>query len=856
MDAGGAIGATAEPKLTAGTEPFGAGSGQSASSLIEFRTPPTGLTSDEVSGRVHAGLTNAVTLRTSRTFVDIVRTNVFTVFNGLLLTLFVIILATGRWQNGLFGLVIVANSAIGIFQETRAKRTLDRLAVLNIAKVHVVRDGVVHEVDTEAVVADELVELRSGDQVPADGFVTQSAGLEIDESLLTGESDPVAKGALDDVRSGSIVVAGRGRFQATAVGAQAYAVKLAAEAKRHTVVRSELVDGTNRLLRWIAVMMAVVAPVLLWSQFRTSDNNGWQDALTGTVAALVGMVPEGLVLLTSLAFMLGAVSLARNQTLVQELPAVEGLARVDVVCLDKTGTLTHGDIVFDRLQLVGAASEATVHAALALSADSDDANATAQALAVEFSTPTWTRTGGIPFSSTRKWSAVAGAGEGTWVLGAPEMVLPEPSTELETQARAIADEIAASGRRVLVLARSSHELAGESVDDEHGGDGPASDTHGDENQTPAGTVALPPGLVPMALVVLAERVREDARETLQFFTEQGVALKVISGDNPRTVGAVAAQVGVPGVNSAADAFDARQLPSDLDELADVLERYSAFGRVTPQQKRAVVAALQARGHVVAMTGDGVNDALALKDADIGVAMGNGAPATRAVAQLVLLDGKFAHLPKVVAEGRRVIANIERSANLFLIKNVYSLVLALIVAVTVTAYPLAPIQLTLISTVTIGIPGFILALGPNTRRYIPGFLRRVLRFAIPTGLITGVAAYLGYRIIRVVDSTAGVEGGRTTAALIVLIISLWTLSILARPLAGWKVALVATLAGVVVFVVSIPAFATDVFLLHPTPQRLLIAALFGVGGAVTVEITHRSLALVWRRRAEGTAAALS
>ena len=345
--------------------------------------------------------------------------------------------------------------------------------------------------------------------------------------------------------------------------------------------------------------------------------------------------------------------------------------------------------------------------------------------------------------------------------------------------------------------------------------------------------------------MLAERVREDAAQTLQYFTEQGVALKVISGDNPRTVGAVAASVGVPGVRGAADAVDARELPEDLDELADVLETHSVFGRVTPHQKRAVVAALQRRGHVVAMTGDGVNDALALKDADIGVAMGNGSPATRAVAQLVLLDGRFAHLPDVVAEGRRVIANIERAANLFLVKNIYSLVLALITAVTLAAYPLAPIQLTLISTVTIGIPGFFLALGPNRRRYIPGFLLRVLRFAIPTGLVIGVAAYIGYRATRLLDAGAGVAEGRTTATLVVLIISLWTLLVLARPLAGWKLALVAAMAGIVAVVVAVPPLAHGVFLLDITPLRLLIAAVIGAAGAVLVELSYQAVALAVR-----------
>ena len=789
-----------------------------------FRTPATGLTAAQVADRVAAGRTNAVEVRTSRTIGEIVRTNVFTVFNGLLTALFVCILLTGRWQNGLFGLVIVANSAIGIFQEVRAKRTLDRLAVLNAPRARVVRDGSVTEVEVGDVVADDLLELRSGDQVLADGVVHESDGLEIDESLLTGESDPVGKEPSDDVRSGSIVVAGQGRFQATAVGADAYATKLAAEARRFTLAHSELRAGTNTLLRWISLIMLVVGPFLLWSQFRTADNETWQDAVTGTVAALVGMVPEGLVLLTSLAFIVATMTLARKQTLVQELPAVEGLARVDVVCLDKTGTLTQGDIVYDHVRLLGNAEGEDIRQALALSAAGPDANATSQALQEEFANPAWRRTGSVPFSSARKWSAVGAAGHGTWVLGGPELVLPQPTDSVGRDARTTADDLAAQGRRVLLLANSPTALQGEN-DEESGG--PAE---------------LPKDLRPAALVVLTERVRDDAADTMRYFTEQGVALKVISGDNPRTVGAVAVQVGVPGVTSAADAVDARQLPEDVSDLAGVLEKRSAFGRVTPQQKREVVGALQSTGHVVAMTGDGVNDALALKDADIGVAMGNGSPATRAVAQLVLLDGKFSHLPDVVAEGRRVIANIERAANLFLVKNIYSLVLALITGITLAAYPLAPIQLTLISTLTIGVPGFVLALGPNKRRYVPGFLRRVLRFAIPTGIVTGVVAYLGYWLTRLLDPSAGVAGGRTTATITVLIVSLWVLVVLARPLAGWKLLLVAGIAGIVAVIIAVPALATDIFLLYPTPMRLGIAAALGAAGAIMVELSYRAVDL--------------
>ncbi len=774
-----------------------------------------GLTADEVAERVAAGRTNAVQVRTSRTFGQIVRANVFTFFNGLLGLLLVAVIATGQWRNALFGLVILTNSGIGIIQEVRAKRTLDRLALLNVTRAHVVRDGTPAEIDAADVVQDDLVRLRTGDQVLADGVVVDVDGLEIDESLLTGESDPVQKASGDEVRSGSIVVAGTGEFEARAVGAETYAARLAAEARRFQITRSELVAGTTRLLRWISLVLLVVAPVLLWSQFRSTDNKGWRDAVTGTVAAIVGMIPEGLVLLTSLAFMLAIVTLARRQTLVQELPAVEGLARVDVVCLDKTGTLTHGNVVFDRVESL---IDEHVDEILALIAAGGDSNATSDALRAAFGSSTVAASARVPFSSARKWQSVTTAGV-TWILGAPEMVLVDDDVA-GVPARSRANDLAAGGERVLVLAR-----------------GVPHDDNAPE---------LPADLVPIALVVLTENIRDDAAATMRYFTEQGVALKVLSGDNPRTVGAVAAAVGIPGVNGADDAVDARTLPEDPDELADVLDRSSVFGRVSPHQKRAFVKALQSRGHVVAMTGDGVNDALALKDADIGVAMGNGSPATRAVAQLVLLDGRFAHLPDVVAEGRRVIANIERAANLFLVKNVYSLVLSLITAVALVAYPLEPIQLTLISNLTIGIPAFFLALGPNTRRYLPGFLGRALRFAVPVGVVTAVCAFAGYRLMRVVDPGSGIAGARTVTTVVVLVVSLWTLSILARPLRLWKVALLAVMVSLAVVAVLVPAIGHGLFLLEITPYRLLIALALAAVGITLVEAISR----ISRRRWDG------
>ena len=567
--------------------------------------------------------------------------------------------------------------------------------------------------------------------------------------------------------SGSIVVAGSGRFQTTRVGADAYARRLASEARRFTLVRSELAEGINTILRFVTYALVPTAALLAYSQLRA--HSGWREAVSGVVAGVVAMVPEGLVLLTSLAFAVAAMSLARRKVLVQELPAVEGLARVDVVCLDKTGTLTEGSISFDKIEAF--VDLDPVAAALGALASDEHRNATMSALCTVFPAPEgWERTGSIPFSSARKWSAASFGERGTWVIGAPEMVWRTESGADSVRVRA--EAFASEGRRVLLLARTDESLEGEQ---------------------------LPTGLCPTALVLFEEKVRPDAAETLRFFADQGVSLKVISGDSPRTVAAVARRVGLP---DAGEGIDARDLPDDLDALADALEAHSVFGRVTPHQKRAMVAALQSRGHVVAMTGDGVNDALALKDADIGVAMGNGAPATRAVAQLVLLDGKFATMPGVVAEGRRVIANIERVANLFVTKTVYAMLLAIAVGVARWPYPFLPRHMTIISSLSIGIPAFFLALAPNPRRYVPGFVNRVLRFALPVGLVAAVATFGAYATARV-EADVGLDESRTTATLVLLVVGLWILVLLARPITGWRASLVTWMVGAFAVILVVP-----------------------------------------------------
>jgi cation-transporting P-type ATPase E len=762
--------------------------------LVDDRpqTPPRGLTEDEVAERVASGDVNVADERTSRSLGEIVRANVFTRFNALLGTLFVLILIVGPAQDALFGFVLLFNALIGIGQEVRAKRTLDRLAVLSAPKARVVRDGETREVALDEVVLDDLCVLRSGDQLSADGIVRSSEGLEVDESLLTGESDPVSKYPGDDVLSGSIVVAGSGTFQAIRVGANAYARKLATEARRFTLVRSELMDGINTILRYVQWAIIPTAALLAVSQFATQ--HGWREAVSGIVAGTVAMVPEGLVLLTSLAFAVAAVTLARREALVQELPAVEGLARVDVVLLDKTGTITDGAIVFSALEPIG--DDDPMEDALGALADDENRNATLNALADKFSPPRdWSRTAATPFSSARKWSAATFGGRGTWVLGAPELV--QVSAGSGDAVRARADELASEGRRVLLLARTDAALDGEQ---------------------------LPPGLRASALVMFEEQIRSDAADTLEYFHRQGVRCKVISGDNARTVGAVASRVGLEG---ASDPYDARQLPDDPDALADIVEQTSVFGRVTPQQKRGIVGALQRRSHVVAMTGDGVNDALALKDADIGIAMGNGAPATRAVAQIVLLDSSFATMPGVVAEGRRVIANVERVANLFVTKTVYAMLLAIAVGVAQWEYPFLPRHLTIISSLTIGIPAFFLALAPNARRYMPGFVPRVLRFAVPAGVVAAAATFGAYAIARQLD-TVTVDQARTAATIALLAVGLWILNVLARPITPLRAllfgALVLAFAGILAIAGLRDFFALDL------PEAAALVGVAGTAGA--------------------------
>ncbi|OEV08070.1 HAD-IC family P-type ATPase [Streptomyces nanshensis] len=763
--------------------------------------PLRGLSAAEVAERRARGEINDVPVRSSRSLTDIVRANVLTRFNAIIGVLFVIILIVGPVQDSLFGFVIVANTLIGIVQELRAKRTLEHLAVIGEVRPVVRRDGEQAAVSTSQIVLGDLIELRPGDKCVVDGEVAEADGLEIDESLLTGEADAVAKAPGDRVMSGSFVVAGSGACTATRVGRDAYAAQLAEEASRFTLVNSELRNGINDLLKYVTWVIVPTGIGLVLSQLFVGRHDP-ASAVRRMVGGIAPMVPEGLVLLTSIAFAIGVVRLGRRKCLVQELPAIEGLARVDVVCLDKTGTLTEGGMDVAELRMLpdgdgthadaadpadpaapadpvsgdgaGDGQAHVEHVLAALGAADPRPNASMQAIVDAYplgppdgdrpgdGATAWQTAQSLPFSSARMYSgATLVAPDGTrrtWLLGAPDVLLPSGHP-----ASADVDALSREGLRVLLLAASGHAPdAPEAVDD----------------------------AVPAALVVLEQRLRPDAGDILGYFADQDVTAKVLSGDNAVSVGAVAGKLRLPG---AQNPVDAARLPEDTAGTVRALESGTVFGRVSPQQKQTMVGALQEHGHHVAMTGDGVNDVLALKNADIGVGMGTGSEATRAVAQIVLLDDSFAALPSVVAEGRRVIGNIERVANLFLTKTVYSVLLAVLVILWQVPYPFLPRHLTLLSSLTIGIPSFFLALAPNRERAKPHFVRRVMRYSVPAGLIAGAATFTVYLLARHHYTGRGSLMAETSVATLTLfLIAMWVLAIVARPYSWWRILLVAAM----------------------------------------------------------------
>jgi len=769
----------------------------------------TGLSAAEVADRVARGLVNDVPEAPTRTYGQIVRANVVTRFNLLLGSLLAVILAVGPIQDALFGIVLVANTLLGIIQEVRAKWTLERLELVNAPRATVLRDHEQRQIEVGEVVLDDLLEVGPGDQVVVDGKVLDSTGLEVDESMLTGESEPVGKSPGEEILSGSFVVAGGGSYRATRVGGDAQAARLAERARRFTLARSELRAGIDRIITMVTWVLIPTAALLFASQLITQHQD-LRSGLRGAVAGSVAMVPEGLVLLTSVTFAVSVVRLGRRQVLVQELAAVETLARVDVLCFDKTGTITAGDLAVQDLVPLGDRPAGAGAVALgAIAAADPNPNATLRAIAATYPAPDgWEATKVVPFSSARKWSAASFDGHGHFVLGAPEVLLAAGGgTDRELLRRT--EAIAVEGRRVVLLVAAPEPVA-----------------NGE----------LPGGLEPAAFVVLGDRVRADAAPTIAYFRDQGVRTKVLSGDHPRTVATVARQVGIPGSD---EPIDARSLPTDPAALADLLERGSVFGRVVPDQKQAMVAALHTRGHVVAMTGDGVNDVLALKDADLGIAMGNGSPASRAVAQLVLLSNRFATLPDVVAEGRRVIANIERVAKLFVTKTVYATALAVAVGIARLPFPFLPRQLTLVGSLTIGIPGFFLALEPNLRRARPDLVRRVLAFAVPAGLVAAGATLIAYWLAHRSPSVP-LDQARTTATITLTGAGLEVLWSLSRPLNALRVTILASMVGALVGVLTIP-WLREQFALALPPASVLIgvAILLAVVGAA-IEIVHRKI----------------
>lgn len=745
-----------------------------------------GRTSAEAALTKEKGETNYVLKRSSRPVKVIIKSNIFTLFNAILMTAVLVVLIVGNWRDAVFGFVMVTNALIGIFSEIRAKQVLDNLAILEAPRSAVIRDGTEKIVPSEDIIREDLVVLRSGDQVPADGKILRSHVLKIDESMLTGESVPVRKKPGERVLSGTTVIAGEGVYVTEKIGAESYANQLTKEAKEFRKAQSEIEDGINVILKWISWVILPFVALLIVSQLRSDEGTTWQHAVVLAVAGVVGMIPQGLVLLTSMNFALAGAKLARKKVLIQELNAVEVLARVDRLCLDKTGTLTSGEIQPRALIALDESLETRARSVLATlvgDAENETARATLAALEDEEAADVDVY---VPFDSIRKWSA-ASTGDGSWYYGAPE-IITRNATNFEEADKTVT-EYAQTGARVICLAHSSSL----SLDE-------------DDPQ-------LPSDLKAVLIVVLEEEIREDAAETVAYFLKQGVGIKVISGDNPATVGTIANRVGVRG-DEPVKVMDARDLPDDEAELAAVMEEYDVFGRVTPEAKKAMVKALQSKGHTVAMTGDGVNDILALKESDLGIAMGSGAQATRAVAKLVLIDGKFSKLPGVVAEGRRIIANMERVSVLFLSKTTLSAFIALLVAIFMWRYPFLPRHLTVIGSLTIGIPSFFLSLTPNHRRYRPGFLKRTLYIAIPSGITLGTAGIIAHRLY----SVGAPNIASTVATLTVIASALYLLSVMSRPIVAYRAVILFSMVGAAVGLVLIPPVRKFFALTWPTTTQ--------------------------------------
>lgn len=719
--------------------------------------PDKGLTSAQAKTLAEAGWDNRPVESPTKSDKQIVRENLLTYFNLIFVVLAVCLLLVGDWKDMTFLFIVAANAGIGIIQQIRSKRTIEKLSLLSAAKVRTVRDGVVRDLPVDQLVREDIVELTAGCQIPADGPVV-SGQVQVNESLITGEADAIPKGPGDTLRSGSFVISGKCRARMDQVGADSYAAKLTLAAKKDAGPgKSEMMRSLDILIRFIGVALIPIGAALFYTQYFTQDL-GLRQAVVSTVAALIGMIPEGLFLLTSVALAVSVVRLAQNRTLIHEMNAIETLARVDVLCVDKTGTVTSPKMQVREVVALEPESWSDADIADTLGAFYrvlEPDNDTAKAIAEKFSYgPGWPSRGAVPFSSATKWSAVNFLDRGAYVIGAPEYVLGSDLAPLQSRIRYYTEK----GCRVLLLAQCDGA--------EEGG--------------------LRGVVMPMALLVLENPIRPAAPKTFAYFHDQGVAVKVISGDDPVTVAAVAAQAGIDG---SGDWIDARELKTDQD-IAKAIRQYTVFGRVVPNQKRKIVRALQAAGHTVAMTGDGVNDVLALKDADCGVAMASGADAACQVAQLVLLDSDFAAMPKVVAEGRRVINNIQRASALYLVKNILSFFLAIITLFADFPYPFVPIQLTLISSLTIGIPSFFLALEPNHDLVRGKFLNNVLRRALPGGLTAIFVILFAELFVYTLDLTLGELS--TICVILMAVNGLMVIYYAARPLDAKRIVLLASM----------------------------------------------------------------
>ena len=714
--------------------------------------PEQGLNLSQVKERQHHGWANDPVESPTKTVGQIVRENCCTFFNFIFIVLAALLIAVGSLDDLLFLLIALANTGIGIIQQLRSKQTVDKLNLLSAPRANVVREGNVMSIPAAQLVRDDVAELSSGEQIPADATVL-SGQVQVNEALITGEADAIVKNPGDQLLSGSFVVAGRCRARLDRVGADSYAAKLTLEAKKDvTVGKSEMMSSLDKLIRIIGILLVPIGVALFVKEYFFLERTA-QEAVVSMVAALIGMIPEGLYLLTSVALAVSMIRLAQGKVLAQDMNCIETLARVDVLCVDKTGTITEphmevGEVVYlDQEKYAETVVTETLNAFYkVMEADND----TGRAMQKKFhGTSTWHAAQTIPFTSAAKWSAAVFPGHGSFVVGAPEFIMGQRYADLKEQV----DPWSAKGYRVLLVAEY------DGVPDQQRG--------------------LDPRRVsPMALAMLANRVRPAAPKTFRYFAEQGVAVKVISGDNPVTVAEVARQAGIEGADKYVDAATLR---SDSD-IERAVRHYTVFGRVTPNQKRKLVRALQKQGHTVAMTGDGVNDVLALKDADCGIAMASGSDAACHAAQLVLLNSDFSAMPKVVAEGRRVINNIQRAAALYLVKNIFSFLLAVISLFATFPYPVTPLQLSFLSAITIGVPSFFLALEPNHSLVKGKFLANVFRSALPGGL-TDLIAVLGVELFYLVFAFTESELS-TMSAILLVVIGILVLYEVCKPF-DWK-----------------------------------------------------------------------